>query len=1162
MYREFLRTRKVFRDENAWRTFCRPVLGVLAIAKVPLTAEQLAQFTRLSRQEVRDTLRDIQQFLYFTSEKQKHYYLYHKSFTDFFSNEDLAEEFWIDLEPLHESIVNYYRGQAATWQNVRWQAIDDYGLLYLASHIFALRNIEAYRQQLYDLLCQPFMQENYRRYGFHQSFTKIVDLAIEAAGEEEPPDFVQGVRASLLYATLGQLFINVPLEALFVLAQTDQVARSLGFVAMMQEQDKQYAGYLTIASALLDQGKLAEARALLKQTWDAAPEAMSKFASPMAPVFAQAGLIEQASKLMERTEDASDKFFYFNAIIQSHARAGEVAQVLDMTERIQGDYYKTLMLSDAAQALAHGNYINQALTVARTIQDAYRRALALCGIALTLTGPTQSEQARAIAEEALASAQSITVAINGCFGEGDKVIAVCEVVRTWARLAVLKPEDNVIVQALSDAEALAQRTKYSVEEKNSLRVWPPQIRPRKEVASAQNADFVTEVGLDPDLDEVLNAQLARALAEKKAAQNNLITTFRKMNEQEREKNEIQRVAQLLSRALQVLQAALVKIGRWEEADKQLRDDAFAQSMPPGTPASQQLMMNTDTGSKENTAQAVADRMKAIQDELNSSLERARAIDREKRTAMEEANRAYLLEKVAKAWSLAGHNDKALNVVEVIGRNENKVSALAKLVQSHLLAGENELARARAAQAFELATSMHSATTLCEAARSLFQVGDTQGADAAVSAALEIVNALIEWKQRTQTLCRMVHILAWDGPVEIVLAEADKLIWEFKASAIGEMAMSLLQAGKTERAKKLANEALLAGQNSSIGQTLGKNRFWGLQRSGLLKEAEMMRLEDETEDIESKWHFSSNVLLQRFWEGIRSSLLFSLTREWENQVKMASTIAQALCLAGQVDQCQQVTEAMRNPYWKALTLSKMAQIIAQSPHRDVALGMVTRAATIAETVPEDRLHNSRPILLQCEIAQAWAKLGDVAHTRDAAAKARLLVRKGIGIQYMQIMSSQVLHSVAQALILAGEKADLLVLLAEGTQFAAKHDILFDTDVNFQLDVLREVVNALMAAGYSEEAQQLMLELNDQTIAVPAMSLEKRTEKQKFSLRALQTEFANTRFQSKDALFALLERSAFDLSAFDQGQLLWKIYTVVQQINSWFDLPVKAVSQPSQ
>jgi hypothetical protein len=52
IYREFMRNRKT-RDEDRWRKICEPILGVLAVAKVPLTRLLLSKFTNLTAQEVR-----------------------------------------------------------------------------------------------------------------------------------------------------------------------------------------------------------------------------------------------------------------------------------------------------------------------------------------------------------------------------------------------------------------------------------------------------------------------------------------------------------------------------------------------------------------------------------------------------------------------------------------------------------------------------------------------------------------------------------------------------------------------------------------------------------------------------------------------------------------------------------------------------------------------------------------------------------------------------------------------------------------------------------------------------------------------------------------------------------------------------------------------------
>jgi hypothetical protein len=115
IYREMLRVRTLGKDIHTWQTCYRPVLGVLSIAQVPLTATQLTQFTKLGEQEVDDVLLDIQQFLDPIHVNQELYRFYHQSLADFLGVKKQAQEFWIDLKAVHEGIIKYYRGDALTW---------------------------------------------------------------------------------------------------------------------------------------------------------------------------------------------------------------------------------------------------------------------------------------------------------------------------------------------------------------------------------------------------------------------------------------------------------------------------------------------------------------------------------------------------------------------------------------------------------------------------------------------------------------------------------------------------------------------------------------------------------------------------------------------------------------------------------------------------------------------------------------------------------------------------------------------------------------------------------------------------------------------------------------------------------------------------------------
>jgi archaellum biogenesis ATPase FlaH len=135
IYREFLRTRPLGRDLHRWRERYRPLLGTLAAAQAPLTAQQLVQFTDLNAQQVHDVVLDVQQFLDPTLLKRGQHQLYHQSVADFLDSRDKALEFWIDLNEWHRRIVKHYRPAEKPWAEVAWEMWDAYGLRYLVAHL-------------------------------------------------------------------------------------------------------------------------------------------------------------------------------------------------------------------------------------------------------------------------------------------------------------------------------------------------------------------------------------------------------------------------------------------------------------------------------------------------------------------------------------------------------------------------------------------------------------------------------------------------------------------------------------------------------------------------------------------------------------------------------------------------------------------------------------------------------------------------------------------------------------------------------------------------------------------------------------------------------------------------------------------------------------------
>ncbi len=208
IYREFLRTRIIGRDMYRWQERYRPLLGVLAAAQESLTMNQLAVFTRLGQQAVRDALLDVRQFLDPLGFEQGQYRLYHQSLIDFLSEEERAAEFWIELAPVHRQIARYYQEHCAH----DWSDCDLYGLRNLAKHLVGAERWE----DLHQLIGQPGMEHNgwvdarYSKEENHLGYLSDLSLAMDVARNAGPIATHWQVRYSLIRASLKTVATNIP----------------------------------------------------------------------------------------------------------------------------------------------------------------------------------------------------------------------------------------------------------------------------------------------------------------------------------------------------------------------------------------------------------------------------------------------------------------------------------------------------------------------------------------------------------------------------------------------------------------------------------------------------------------------------------------------------------------------------------------------------------------------------------------------------------------------------------------------------------------------------------------------------------------------------------------------------------------------------------------
>ncbi|KUN53001.1 hypothetical protein AQJ46_50570 [Streptomyces canus] len=126
----------------AWEGVAQPLLGVLTVAREPMTPEQLRKLAgiRVWPRAVRSVLARIRWLL---TVRDGRYASYHPSVAQFLTDpqtqrdlpdQGVAEQEW------HERIVSHYRAAAPSWADVDWPAVDRYGLAHLAHHLVRCRH--------------------------------------------------------------------------------------------------------------------------------------------------------------------------------------------------------------------------------------------------------------------------------------------------------------------------------------------------------------------------------------------------------------------------------------------------------------------------------------------------------------------------------------------------------------------------------------------------------------------------------------------------------------------------------------------------------------------------------------------------------------------------------------------------------------------------------------------------------------------------------------------------------------------------------------------------------------------------------------------------------------------------------------------------------------
>lgn len=124
---------------DPWEAVAQRLLGILVVARAPLTLDQLAN---LGGVHVWPSAQKgvIQLFAPFLDETPQGLQLFHASFAEILTDGErpAIADIALDAEEWSRRIVGRYQ-QGQAWADVDWRRVDDYGLLHVASHLAATR---------------------------------------------------------------------------------------------------------------------------------------------------------------------------------------------------------------------------------------------------------------------------------------------------------------------------------------------------------------------------------------------------------------------------------------------------------------------------------------------------------------------------------------------------------------------------------------------------------------------------------------------------------------------------------------------------------------------------------------------------------------------------------------------------------------------------------------------------------------------------------------------------------------------------------------------------------------------------------------------------------------------------------------------------------------
>ena len=208
----------------AWGGVAQRLLGVLAVARAPVTLPQMMGMgaIRVFQSAANEVLRC---FLPLLEEADGTFSFFHGSFRDYLTGSVPSgnADPLIDAGEWNRRILNFYR-RGKAWSEVDWHATDDYGLVHVVEHLAASQGDEP----ISTLLCRSLRQAALERFLSDLPFRRVVEVARARVANDAPGQVViDAIFCELLVAGLT-LTAELDPAVFGLMARLGRVREALG----------------------------------------------------------------------------------------------------------------------------------------------------------------------------------------------------------------------------------------------------------------------------------------------------------------------------------------------------------------------------------------------------------------------------------------------------------------------------------------------------------------------------------------------------------------------------------------------------------------------------------------------------------------------------------------------------------------------------------------------------------------------------------------------------------------------------------------------------------------------------------------------------------------------------------------------------------------------